>query len=1027
MSFRGSGSAVLPSPKAERYTTMCRFCNVGCGYDVYVWPVGEEGGLKPGEHGIAYRYVDEVIGKDLRKTPDFSEPAIVLSAEEGKPWISEGMIVRTIRRTWINGRGTGDWREVYIALIPSPECPINYGNHSIRGGTQGADRVWSPWTIAGARRLKYPMVRFGGRLERVSWDYAIDLVARVIKGVIDRYGVDRGFGKEGHDVFAHRADHGGGGGGGMIYNTVHNLFFFIGVRTAFARIHNRPFFGPENPAIGDAGPGAMNNSLHDLRLADVIVFWGANPYSTGTVMFIKHALDNVRGATVGEKRRFYDPGEPAEKAFIIIVDPRLTETAKAALAAGGDRALILQPKPGTDIVLANAIARIIYEKYRSIVETHVNAYRRARESWGFNWDEDAYKLYLEEALGVGKKSLDEVLREAEEITGVPINLMEKAAELLAAPKTGGFPKRVWLMYEKGIIWNQNYRSIYALVDLCAITGALGGRPGSGCQRQGGHQEGYAGPAPPPPPWSEERVHVSPWWFKEKFDIKDYKELFNKWYDFVYGTYSRERWVVADSFMPTTDFRLVAGQGKVLWVSDQDNYRLGPNSQRLKAVVASRAARVTSYVFAGELAGKGGVRPEERYDTGVLRAPITTPISSEEYARRVLEALDKTGGLFVIVQDIYPTFMVEDAHVVLPAAENNGETPDVRMSVHERRFRIADAFIDPPGEAKPDWWILAMIARRIVELYEAEGRGDDKVAVRFREAFKPIWDAMEAAARNPRVEVENEIFKTYIANADEFYSRLSERLGFKVEWEVQFWTPAFKNLDLNKLRKFRTVGVILPLTEFKELPDGTLEARGVVNLMEPAVNETYREEVIRVSPDGTITRRIEIVDSRKARQYVPNKLRLWPAVWQGYPPYVRDVEKYKYWVINGRYNEIWQTGYHDPGSEVIIRRHPFNIVQVNPDDARAEGLSSGDIVLVYNDNGSIPAVVWVTNTVARGSIFLIMAHPYMVAANAVTTPSVEPVAQNPDYKLTKANIAKIGRLSEEEFKALTFKEIKFTPS
>jgi len=1019
VSFRGSGNVVLPPPKAEYYSTVCRFCNVACGYDVYIWPIGESGRPEPGGHKIAYKLVDEVYNRRLTQPPDFTKPAPSLSAEAGRPWISEGMVVKTVRRDWRGGRGTGEWQEVYVAIIPSPECPINWGNHSIRGGTQ-ADRIWSPWTVTGARRLKYPLVRFGGRLETVSWDYAIDLVARVIKGVIDRWGVDRGFGKEGHEVFAHRADHGGGGGGGMIYNTVHNLFFFVGVRTAFARIHNRPFFGPENPAIGDAGPGAMNNSLHDLRLADVIVFWGSNSFATATVMFIKHALDNIRGATVKEKERWYDPGEPAGPGYIIVVDPRLSETAKAALEAAGDRALILRPTPGTDIVLANAIARVIYERYRNVVEEHVKAYSMAKSRWGFDWDEDAYKLYLEEALQVGRKGLDEVLSEAERITGVPRRDIEKAAEWLAQPKTGGFLKRVWLMYEKGIIWNQNYRSIYALVDLCAITGALRGRPGNGCQRQGGHQEGYAGPDPPPPPWADERTHISPWWFKNKYGIRDYKELFNKWMDYVYGTYSRERWIVADSYMPTTDYRLVAGQGKVLWVSDQDNYRLGPNSHRLKAAVSDRAWRVTTYVFAKELAGVGGAGIEERYDTSKLRAPVATPISSEEYAARVLEALEKTGGLFLVIQDIYPTFMVEDAHVVLPAAENNGEVPDVRMSVHERRFRITDAWLDPPGEAKPDWWILAMIAKRIVELYEAEGRGDDKVARRFREAFKPIWDAMN----RPGVEVENEIFKVYIANADEFYGRLSNVLGYKVGWEVQFWTPAFKKLDLNKLRKFRTVGVVLPLTEFTEYPDGTLEARGVVNIMEPAVNERYREEVVRVSPDGTITRKIELVPSEKARNIVPRGLRLWPAVWNGYSSYVGDVLKYKYWVINGRYNEIWQTGYHDPGSEPIIKRHPYNIIQVSPEDARAEGLNSGDIVLVYNDHGSIPAVVWVTDTVARGSVFLIMAHPYMIAANAVTTPSVEPAAQNPDYKLTKANLKKIGRLAREELSSITFKEIKF---
>jgi anaerobic selenocysteine-containing dehydrogenase len=99
------------------------------------------------------------------------------------------------------------------------------------------------------------MVRFGGRLEVVTWDYAIDLVARVVKGVIDKWGVENPrWGKEGHAIFAHRMDHGGGGGGAMIENVTAGLFFFYGVRTAFARIHNRSFFGPENPAIGDAGP-----------------------------------------------------------------------------------------------------------------------------------------------------------------------------------------------------------------------------------------------------------------------------------------------------------------------------------------------------------------------------------------------------------------------------------------------------------------------------------------------------------------------------------------------------------------------------------------------------------------------------------------------------------------------------------------------------------------------------------------------------------------------------------------------------
>ncbi|AET33249.1 molybdopterin dinucleotide binding domain-containing protein [Pyrobaculum ferrireducens] len=1026
MSFRYTGRVPLPPPNAERYTTTCQFCNVGCGYDVYVWPAGVSGGPKPGEHGIVYKVVDEVYGRTLTpEMTDFSPPLPALSAKQGRPWISEAMVVRTIRRDWSKGRGTGEFREVYVAQIPSPECPINMGDHSIRGGTNG-ERNWSPWNVAGLRRLKFPMVRFGGRLEVVTWDYAIDLVARVVKGVIDRWGIERpGWGKEGHAVFAHRMDHGGGGGGAMIENTAAGLFFFYGVRTAFARIHNRPFFGPENPAIGDAGPGAMNNSLHDLRLADVIIFWGANPYTTGTVMFIEHALDNLRGATAGEKQKWFSQGEPAGPAYMIIVDPRDTETARAAKVAGGDRVLVLRPEPGTDIVLANAIARVIYEKYRDVVENYVKHYRDAAQKYGFKWDENAWRLYLEKALEINKP-LDAYLADAEKITGVSRGDIEAAARIIAEPKQGGYLKRVWLMYEKGIIWNQNYRSIYALVDLCIAVGAFRGVAGTGCQRQGGHQEGYAGPEPPPPPWEKERHHVSPWNFAKEKGIAlntydDYVKLFEAWYDEVYRNgYYKTKWPIGDKYMPTTDFRLTAGEGKVLWVHDMDNYKLAPQAQRLKAAVSERAWRVTRYVFAEDFAKIGGAESREQYDVKVLDVPVTTRPTSKEYAERVLEALEKTGGLFIIVQDIYPTFMMEDAHMVLPAAFNNGEVPDVRMSVHERRFRIADAWLDPPGEAKPDWWIYAMVAKRIVELYEEEGRGNDPVAQRFRRAFQPIWDAMEKNARDPTVEVENEIFKTYIANADETYGKLG------VGWEVQYWTPAFKKLDLNILRKFRTVGVVLPLTELKIGADGTVEARGVVNLMEPALNDKYREEVVIVNPDGTIIRRIEYQPSEKARDYVVKHLRAWPALWLGYPPYVAEQRsKYKYWVVNGRYNEIWQTGYADPNSEVLIRRWPYAFVQINSNDARREGVQSGDVVVVYSDNGSVPAIVWVTDMVKEGHIFLIMAHPYSVGANAVTTPSVEPVAQNPDYKLTAANIQKIGALSEEVKNLLTFRDVKLS--
>ena len=48
-------------------------------------------------------------------------------------------------------------------------------------------------------------------------------------------------------------------------------------------------------------------------------------------------------------------------------------------------------------------------------------------------------------------------------------------------------------YEKGLIWgNDNYRTNGALVNVALATGNIG-RPGGGCVRMGGHQEGYVRP------------------------------------------------------------------------------------------------------------------------------------------------------------------------------------------------------------------------------------------------------------------------------------------------------------------------------------------------------------------------------------------------------------------------------------------------------------------------------------------------------------------------------------------------------
>ena len=73
--------------------------------------------------------------------------------------------------------------------------------------------------------------------------------------------------------------------------------------------------------------------------------------------------------------------------------------------------------------------------------------------------------------------------------------------------------------------------------------------------------------------------------------------------------------------------------------------------------------------------------------------------------RALRALD-----LLVVQEIVPTPTAKLAHVVLPAlsfAEKSGTFVNT-----ERRFQLLRPFLPPPGEARPDWEIIAKVGRRL---------------------------------------------------------------------------------------------------------------------------------------------------------------------------------------------------------------------------------------------------------------------------------------------------------------------------
>ena len=89
---------------------------------------------------------------------------------------------------------------------------------------------------------------------------------------------------------------------------------------------------------------------------------------------------------------------------------------------------------------------------------------------------------------------------------------------------------------------------------------------------------------------------------------------------------------------------------------------------------------------------------------------TNPAVSLPNADAVREAMKKL-ELFVVSENVVSNDTVDaGAHVLLPAQAWGEKSGTVTNS--ERRISRQRAFLDSPGEAKPDWWILGEVAKRL---------------------------------------------------------------------------------------------------------------------------------------------------------------------------------------------------------------------------------------------------------------------------------------------------------------------------
>jgi len=154
--------------------------------------------------------------------------------------------------------------------------------------------------------------------------------------------------------------------------------------------------------------------------------------------------------------------------------------------------------------------------------------------------------------------------------------------------------------------------------------------------------------------------------------------------------------------PYVDQILISGKGGVHHVWACDHYKTTLNATEFKRVYNRR----TNMVKEAMDAAAGGTR--------------------EDLINAIVAAING-GGLFAVHVDIIHTKIGQGAHVILPAAES-GEMNLTSMN-GERRMRLVERYMDPPGSARPDCLIAAGMAQHMERVLREMGQ--DAYADQFK--------------------------------------------------------------------------------------------------------------------------------------------------------------------------------------------------------------------------------------------------------------------------------------------------------
>lgn len=331
---------------------------------------------------------------------------------------------------------------------------------------------------------------------------------------------------------------------------------------------------------------------------------------------------------------------------------------------------------------------------------------------------------------------------------------------------------------------------------------------------------------------------------------------------------------------------------------------------------------------------------------------TSPVQSLPNCNLYNRGMDRE-DVFIVCTDIFPTLTTEKANLVLPTAFHFEKTGVYGCT--ERRSQITVKAIDPPGEARPEVWIVREWAKRL-----AKQLNDPVIA----QCIKP-FEGLEAGYELPKA-IWDEYSQKLTAHRDNdlrgaTYAVL-EQMADGVQWPAPTEAFALTGGTVKKFVKGRD-----PMADTESRDDLPYQFYGPAH------------------PD--------------------RKLWIWQRD-QADPEEMPD-SAYPFYLSTGRIIDHWHTMSMTGRVPELLRANPYAYVEINPSDAQKLGIKPGDMVEIKSRRGVniLPAKVY--EGPIQGMVFAYWHDQHADRMiNKVTKDAIDPASKEPEFKICAVQVRRV---------------------